>query len=79
MDTESGAVLTLPFDNTALRDAIWRTYISTDNEAMRSLGSPATGNVRADIPNNEAKYRWFIIEHFSKKEPSLRYCEELPW
>ena len=81
LDTENGSVLTLPFENTALRDAIWGRYISAakeNHDTKSNACSPATNNV-VDPPNNEAKYRSFIIEHFSKKEPSLRYCEELPW
>jgi len=58
---ENGSVLTLPFQNIALRDTVWSRYINTA------------------VENNEAKSRSFIIEFFSRKEPSLRYCEELPW
>ncbi|KAL9191603.1 hypothetical protein ACHAXT_001309 [Thalassiosira profunda] len=57
--TDDGTVLTLPFDNTALRDTIWKTYLGSEEM--------------------EAKSRTVLIEYFSKKEPSLRYCEELPW
>ena len=54
-----GSVLTLPFENSALRDAIWNKYIKCES--------------------NESKYRTLLIESLSKKEPSPRYCEELPW
>lgn len=54
-----GSVLTLPFENSALRDAIWNKYIKCES--------------------NESKYRTLLIESMSKREPSPRYCEELPW
>lgn len=54
-----GSILTLPFDNPALRAAIWKKYIKCEN--------------------TESKFRTLLIESLSKKEPSLRYCEELPW
>ncbi|KAL3789640.1 hypothetical protein ACHAW5_002357 [Stephanodiscus triporus] len=54
-----GSVLTLPFENSALRAAIWKTYIKCES--------------------NESKYRTLLVDCLSKKEPSPRYCEELPW
>ena len=54
-----GSVLTLPVENPALRDAIWKKYIKNER--------------------NESKYRTVLIEMLSKNEPTLRYCEELPW
>ena len=59
LNTEAGSVLTLPFENTTLRNVIWHKYIKDETK--------------------ESQSRTFIIEHFSKKQPSLRYCEELPW
>jgi hypothetical protein len=54
-----GSVLTLPVENPALRDAIWKKYITNER--------------------SESKYRTVLIEMLSKNEPTLRYCEELPW
>ena len=54
-----GSVLTLPLENPALRDAVWKKYITNET--------------------NESKYRKVLIEIMSKSDPSLRYCEELPW
>jgi len=54
-----GSVLTLPVENPALRDAVWKKYITNET--------------------NESKYRKVLIEMLSKNDPSLRYCEELPW
>lgn len=54
-----GSILTLPVDNPALRDAVWKKYITNET--------------------HESKYRKVLIEMMSKNDPSLRYCEELPW
>lgn len=54
-----GSVLTLPVENPALRDAVWKKYITNET--------------------HESKYRKVLIEMLSKNDPSLRYCEELPW
>ena len=48
------------------------------NSVLRDVIWDKCINATAKI-NNEATHRNFLIEYFSGEQPSLRFCEELPW